>query len=61
MSRRLILADGTHRDIGPATVEHIVAADEAGGGVISIDPETFRVVRPGEFRHNYQSVKVWVY
>lgn len=61
-NRRLILADGTHRDIGPALTEHIVASEEAGGGLIEIDPNTFRVVRPDDFRFlNPTTVKVYVY
>lgn len=58
----LIADDADHTDLGPATAEHIAAqlvADRKGETAFAVDPDTLRVVRPGEFGYD-QAITVWV-
>lgn len=60
--RRLILDNPDHTNLGPATAEHIAAqlvADRKGETAFAVDPDTLRVVRPGEFGYD-QALTVWV-
>lgn len=61
-SRRLILNDGYHTDLGPATPEQIEAMERVearGEYAIAVDPETLEPLWPGDFGYE-NAITVWV-
>lgn len=59
---RLVADDADHTDLGPATAEHIAAqltADRKGETAFAVDPDTLRVLHPGEFGYA-DALTVWV-